>query len=69
MKTVKTYNTRIEAELAKSLLESLKIPAFVSADDEGGLHSAMAYGRGVRLLVNEQNFKEAEEILSHDIKD
>ena len=61
---VQTYNNRAEAEMAKGHLESQGVPAFVSADDAGGLYPALQQvAKGVRLMVAHNNLKEAKEIL------
>jgi hypothetical protein len=49
---IKTFSTRIEAELARMALEARGIQAIIRADDCGGMHSAMAFSIGhPRLLV------------------
>jgi len=63
MITVKIFNSRLEAEMAKGLLETAKINSFVSADDMGGLNPGMATATGVKLQVSPQDFEEAKKIL------
>ena len=61
---VKTYNSRIEAELDKGLLESQGIRAILSADDAGGMRPDLLWSTGgVRLLVNQENADDARELL------
>ncbi|MEP7243076.1 MAG: DUF2007 domain-containing protein [Gammaproteobacteria bacterium] len=59
MKTIKTYSTRIEADLARIELDAAGVPSVVvgiGAGMEGGLD-------GVRLLVPDERFDEARTIL------
>ena len=61
---IKTYQNRMEAELAKGLLESQDIKAMVSADDAGGAHPALLWAiGGVHLLVMKKDVQKATEIL------
>ena len=59
MKTVKTYSTRIDAEVAKIALAAAGIPAVVvgiGTDLEGG-------ASGVQLLVPDESVEEALKVL------
>ena len=61
---IKTYHNRMEAELAKGLLESKDIKAMVSADDVGGMNPALLWATGgVRLLIRKKDIQKANEIL------
>ena len=60
---VKTYNSRLEAEIARGNLEANGIGAVVSADDGGGYRPELAFVLGVRLLVRKENEARALEIL------
>ncbi|WP_372371070.1 putative signal transducing protein [Candidatus Uabimicrobium sp. HlEnr_7] len=61
---VKKFANRLEAELAKSLLESKGIMANVSADDSGGMEMMpVQLIGGVELLVLEDRLEEALNIL------
>lgn len=61
---VKKFPNRLEAELAKSLLESKGIMARVSADDSGGMEvMPIQFIGGVELLVLEDRLEEAIKIL------
>lgn len=64
MKTVKTYNSRIEAFGDKAVLEDEGIRASIASDDAGGMRPdvGMATG-GVRLQVSEEDVKQAKEVL------
>jgi hypothetical protein len=50
---VKSYPSRVEAELAKAVLEANDIPAMISADDVSGLQPLIS--PGVRVLVNAED--------------
>jgi Putative prokaryotic signal transducing protein len=59
MKTVKTYSTRVDADVAKIALAAAGVPAFVvglGTDLEGGTG-------GVQLLVADENVEEALRVL------
>ena len=61
MKTVKTYSTRVEAEVAKITLAAAGVPAVVvgiGTDLEGGTS-------GVQLLVENANVEAALRVLEH----
>ena len=65
--TIATYDTRIQAELARGLLNSEGIQAIIQADDEGGM---MAYPfslvRGVRLQVAANDQEKAEKVIKQN---
>ena len=60
---IRTYYSRHDAELAKSLLCANSIHAVVFSDDSGGIHRGLAFSRGVHLMVQEEDFEKAKEIL------
>lgn len=63
--TVSSYPSRIEAEVAKGLLESNGIKSAITADDAGGMEPyPMSNSYGVRLKVSEEDFEKAQEILT-----
>ena len=68
MVTVQTFNSRLEADAAKSLLESRGIHAFVSADDAGGMRPSLAFASGVDLKVDSKDQVEAKKVLSSPSK-
>lgn len=62
---IKTYFSRYEAEIARGLLESSNIQAFISGDDCGGMRPDIPLGMGnYRLLVNREKFEAARGILN-----
>ena len=62
--TLKIYNTRIEAEVLRSLLESSGIKSWILSDDAGSMYPAQASITGVRLMVRDEDFKTASELLA-----
>ena len=61
---VKTFANRLEAELAKSVLESNAIKSSVSADDAGGMRPDLGFtSGGVKLFVLDENAERALELL------
>ena len=60
--TLKTYSTRYEAELGKSVLAANGVDALIASDDAGGVRPELAFFRGVKLLVREEDALKAEEI-------
>lgn len=62
--TIKTFQNRIEADLAKSMLESEGIVAMIQSEDQGGMKPHLAFALGVRLQVTEQDFELAKELLA-----
>jgi hypothetical protein len=64
--TVKTYATEVAAEVAASCLEANGIACMLSADDCGGMLSAMDNYSGVKLTVTVDDAESAREILSRE---
>jgi Putative prokaryotic signal transducing protein len=62
---VKTFLTRIDADLAKGALESAGIEAIVRPDDAGGVRPNLWMG-GVGLLVRVEDLNDARQILGED---
>jgi hypothetical protein len=61
---VRTFLNHIDADLAKGALAAAGIESVVSADDAGGTRPHLWMGGGVRLLVRDNDLKEADAILS-----
>ncbi|NND03558.1 MAG: hypothetical protein HKN91_12305 [Acidimicrobiia bacterium] len=64
--TVNQYLYRGEAEIALAALSSAGIPAIVEAEDEGGLNPGFYSEFRVALLVNEQDVRDARDVLGID---
>ncbi|MGC2765193.1 MAG: DUF2007 domain-containing protein [Candidatus Acidiferrum sp.] len=62
---VQAYGTRLDADLAKSELESAGIPAMIQADTAGGMREHLAWsGFGFKILVREEDATAARQILA-----
>ena len=66
MVTVKTYATEVAAEAAAACLEANGIRCLLTADDCGGMLSAMDNYSGVKLSVAGDDAGSAREILSRE---
>jgi hypothetical protein len=60
---VQTFNSRPEADVAKSALDAAHINAMVVADDAGGLQPGLWEGRGVAVVVNREDEGSARDVL------
>lgn len=67
--TVASFGDRVNAELARGLLEMEGIASMVSADDAGGMRPALQLTQGVRLIVRASDAERAREILEPDVPD
>jgi hypothetical protein len=65
---VHTFNSRPEAEMAKSALDAAGIEAMVMADDAAGIQPGLWEGRGVAIVVNRENEQAARDILDLDAR-
>ena len=61
--TVRTFQSTMEAEIAKGALEAAGIQAFVQADDAGGMRPHLQQ-HGVALRVAADDAARAEQVLS-----
>jgi hypothetical protein len=62
---VQSFGMRVEAEIAKGILESSGIDAMIQADTAGGMRQHLAWsGLGFRLLVCEEDVAMAREVLN-----
>jgi hypothetical protein len=60
---VRTFNDRIEADLAASALNAAGIESMIRDDDAGGMQPALALTNGVQVLVRAGDASAAGEIL------
>lgn len=62
---LKTFNSKIEAEMAKSVLSASGIQAFIQTDDAGGMYPFpfQPNSSGTKLMVNKKKYNEAIKIL------
>lgn len=63
---IRTYNGRLEAEIARGALEAHGIKAMVSADDMSGWRPELTFVLGARLLVKQENAEEAMKVLDSE---
>ncbi len=62
---VQAFGTEVEADIAKSMLESAGIDAMIQADTAGGMRPHIAWsGLGFRVLVREEDASAAREVLT-----
>ena len=64
LKILKIFNSRIEADIAKSYLKSNNINSFIFADDAGNMYPSQDIVSGVRLLVIEEDYEWAKKLLA-----
>ncbi len=60
---LKVFTNEFEAELAKGLLEEEEIKAYISSDDVGGMQPPQQMSEGIKLIVMENDYQRAKEIL------
>ena len=61
---VDSFALRVEADLAKSVLESAGIDATIQADRAGGMRDHLAWsGFGFKVLVRDEDLADAREVL------
>jgi hypothetical protein len=62
---LRTCGSRVEADIAKSLLEAEGIPVLSQADTAGGMREHLAWsGEGFQLRVREEDLSAAQEVLA-----
>ena len=60
---IQAFMTRMEADIAKSFLESQGIATLVKADDAGGRSYLLAITGGAKLFVKQEDAEEAKMLL------
>ncbi len=60
---IKTFDTEIDAQVAKAFLQSKGIDAIIDKDDVGGLYHNFQMTSGVYLIVRERDQKKAVKLL------
>jgi len=63
LETIKTFNSRIEAEVTRSYLESFGIKTEIISDDAGQNYPSLQSVRGVKLLTSPDNLTKAKKLL------
>ncbi len=69
LSTVKIFSSRINAEIAKSYLESFGIKTVIFSDDAGQSITSLQSIRGVNLMANKKNLQKATDLLDEKIID
>src|SRR5215831_7657758 len=60
---LRTFPTAVEADLAKSALDSIGIDSMVRSDNKGGQTPGLAFSQGVELLVRADDVGAANDML------
>lgn len=63
-----TFNSHIEADLARSALEAAGIDSMIAADDAGGQRPHMSFSQGVVVMVREDDAEAAREVLGEGLE-
>ena len=63
---LRTFPTVVEADLAKSALDSVGIDSMVRSDNEGGQSPGLAFSRGVELFVRANDAAAANDMLGSE---
>ena len=61
---LRTFNSRPEAELVRSILAGSEIESFIVSDDCGTIDPALGFGRGVALLVDSEDLDRASRVMT-----
>jgi hypothetical protein len=68
MTRIERFASRTHAELARTVLVTAGIPAYVSGDDAGGLHPEIPYGiGGTAVVVPDDRYEEAIAVLDAEL--
>ncbi|MDD3520043.1 MAG: DUF2007 domain-containing protein [Actinomycetota bacterium] len=67
LKLIRTFNSRIEAELVKSFLDANGIKSIIMSDDAGEMYPSTQLYWGVRLFVKEKDFEAAFNLIDSQI--
>lgn len=60
---IRTFLTRVDADLAKSALDAAEIESIVRSDDAGGLRPHLWMG-GIAVMVRQEDVERAEAVLA-----
>ena len=63
---IRTYQSGLEADLAKTVLEAAGIESMIKGDDIARRYSGLSFTQGVELLVRAEDAGDAEKILDID---
>ena len=62
--TIRVFNDELEANFAKSTLESERIDCMLSSDNAGGMEPPLSLAQGIRLVVRSEDAERAKAVLS-----
>jgi hypothetical protein len=63
---VRTFDNRMDADMAKDLLQAQGIQSYISGDDAEGIVPALQLTQGVRLIVRERDLARARQTLDDE---
>ena len=63
---LRTYHYAIDAELAKTALDSVGIDSMIRSDNQGGQSPGLSFTRGVELLVRPSDVDAANDVLGSE---
>jgi hypothetical protein len=61
---IRVFPSRLEAEMARGLLESFGVRSWIRADDAGGVYPFQLSGRGVQLMVEDRSEEQVRRVLA-----
>jgi hypothetical protein len=61
---IRVFPSRLEAEMARGLLESFGVRSWIRADDAGGVYPFQLSGRGVQLMVEDRSAEQVRRLLA-----
>ena len=64
LRLLKIFSSNIEAEIARSFLQSSDIKSFIVSDDAGSMYPSQGFVNGVRLMVDQKDLSIASELLN-----
>lgn len=64
LKELKTFSSRIEAEIVRSFLKSNSIESTIYADDVGSMYPSQDFVMGVKLMVLGKDYSLAKKLLA-----
>lgn len=67
LKLIKTFNSRIEAELIKSFLDANGIRSIIVSDDAGEMYPSAQLYWGVNLFVAQKDYETAFNLISSQL--
>jgi hypothetical protein len=62
---VRTFASRMDADMAKTVLEGSGVECFIQSDDCGGMGIYFDQIHGVHIFVRKEDAKRADEVLKH----